>query len=232
MHPVGVTASEGYFAVPLSGAWPGSVLHVGGHVLELVDETGLARPAHEAEVGERLSLVVTTEAGLCRYDMQDRVEVVGRCERTPLVRFLGKAGRFLNAVGERVSEDQLSAAADAAARATGLRPVGFTARLRLADVPWIELALEGVEAAAAAAFTTAFDDALCARNVEYGGRRETGRLAAPVPTLLPEGSYLAYRARRVSRGAPDGQVKDPVMAVDEPEWAELVAAAPSAWGPR
>ncbi|NOY26192.1 MAG: GH3 auxin-responsive promoter family protein [Oligoflexia bacterium] len=225
VHPVGVTASEGYFAVPLSGDWSGGALFVTGHVMEVLDESGEARPAHEAELGERLRLVITTEAGLCRYDLRDVIEVVGRCERTPIVRFVGKAGRYLNAVGERVTEAQLSVAARVAAGATGLRPIGFTARLVLSDIPNYTLAIEGLDPSQAALFTQALDDALMQQNVEYGGKRGSARLGPPAPACMPDGTYLAYRAHRVSQGAPDGQVKDPVMAVDQAEWSELLAAA-------
>lgn len=225
VHPVGVTASEGYFAIPLAGDWPGGALFVTGHVLEVVDDSGLARPAHQAELGERLRLVITTEAGLCRYDLRDVIEVVGRCERTPIVRFVGKAGRYLNAVGERVTEAQLSAAAQAAATGTGLCPIGFTARLVLGEIPSYLLGLEGLSGPQAAVFTDAVDLALRRQNVEYQGKRDSDRLGPPRPQVLPAGTYLAYRAWRVSRGAPDGQVKDPVMAIDEDEWRDLMAAA-------
>jgi len=228
IHPVGVTASEGYFAVPLASDWPGGVLHTTGHLLELVDDSGAARPAHQAELGERLRLVITTEAGLCRYDMQDMVEVVGRCESTPVVRFIGKAGRYLNALGERVTEAQLSAAAAAAATATGLHPVGFNARLELDLVPRYRIALEGLMSGAADAFAVAMDAALAEQNIEYQGRRTSDRLGAPQAEVLPAGTLLAFRQRRVAQGAPDGQVKDPVMSLDEAEWGAIRAAAEEA----
>ncbi|MCB9778284.1 MAG: GH3 auxin-responsive promoter family protein [Alphaproteobacteria bacterium] len=228
VHPVGVTASEGYFAVPLSGDWPGGVVHLDGHLLEFVDDAGLARGAHQLEQGERLRLVVTTEAGLVRYDLRDVVEVVGRCGRAPLIRFVGKAGRYLNAVGERVTEDQVSAAARDAAEHTGLFPVGLTAALRWADVPDYRLLVEGLAPEAAERFATAWDRALQAHNVEYEGKRGSDRLGPPVAEPLPAGAYLCYRQARVAAGAPDGQVKDPVVAVDDAELQRILDAATQA----
>ncbi|MCK6506720.1 GH3 auxin-responsive promoter family protein [Myxococcota bacterium] len=222
VHPVGLTASEGYFAVPLGPGWPGGVLHVGGHVLEVMDESGQARPAHQAEPGERLRLVVSTEAGLLRYDLEDLVEVVGRCEATPMVRFVGKAGRYLNRAGERVSEDQVArAAAAATARHRGPAPTGFTATAVQDPVPWLCVGVEGLPAAALPAWVAAFDEALQQANVEYRGRRATGRMDPPVAQALPEGTYAAWRARRLEAGAPDGQLKDPVIAVDDAEWTAV-----------
>ncbi len=223
VREVGITSSEGYFAVPLADDWPGGVLWTLGHVLEFIDEAGEARWAWELETGRRYRLVITTEAGLLRYDLADEVEVVGWCRRTPLVRFAGKAGRFLNAVGERVSEAQVAAAMRAAAGVSGEAPAGFTVRLRMAEVPRYEVAVEGTPATEALA--AAFDRALAERNVEYAGKRASGRLGPPAARALPRGTYGRWRAARVAAGAPEWQLKDPVIAVDEAEWARILAAA-------
>lgn len=225
IHPVGLTSSEGYFAVPLGPGWPGGALHVGGHVLEVMDEAGRVRPAHLAEPGERLRLVVSTEAGLLRYDLEDLIEVVGRCEATPVVRFVGKAGRYLNRVGERISEDQVARAAADAARRGGHAPVGFTATATLAAVPWLRMGVEGLPPAALPGWARAFDEALQQQNVEYRARRLSGRMDPVRAESLPGGTYAAWRARRLRAGAPDGQLKDPVIAVDEAEWSAVTGAA-------
>ena len=67
-----------------------------------------------------------------------------------------------------------------------------------------------------------FDLALSEQNVEYESKRKSGRLAAPLIRLLPQGHYAAYRARRVSAGAPEAQLKDPVLACTEEEWRMVV----------
>ncbi len=222
VRPVGVTASEGYFAVPLAGDWPGGVLHTGGHVMELVDDSGQARPAWQAEQGERLRLVVTTEAGLVRYDLGDLVEVVGRCEETPVIRFVGKAGRFLDVAGERVSEAQLSEAARRVSAALRLSPVGFTVRAVQDARPFHELAVEGLSAADARRWAAALDDVLAELNVEYASKRGSDRLGPPALVALAEGSYARWRSTRVAAGAPDSQLKDPIMALDDAEWRAVL----------
>lgn len=224
VRPLGLTASEGYFALPLAGRWPGGVLLVGGHLLELIGEDEQPRWPWQVQQGEVLRLVISTEAGLLRYDLGDRVEVVGRCEQTPVVRFVGKAGRFLNAVGERVSEAQLSAAVASAGRACAAQPTGLTARVRLAEVPAYEIAVEGLDADEAARFARALDRALGEHNLEYAGRRSSERLGPPRCRLLPAGSYARWRAARLAAGAPDTQLKDPLLALDEAEWAAVVGA--------
>ena len=166
-------------------------------------------------------MVVSTQAGLLRYDLADDVEVVGRCGQVPLVRFVGKHGRYLNCMGEKVTAAQVSAAMGAAAAAVGEHPVGFCVRIRLDEVPAYVVALEGVQDVGA--MTAAFDEALSVSNVEYASKRESGRLASPEPLLLPAGALARYREGRARDGAPEGQVKDPIIAVDEETWRRVVA---------
>jgi GH3 auxin-responsive promoter len=232
VREVGITASEGFFAFPLHQDWPGSVLWTGGHVLEFVDDAGDTRGAWELEEGATYRLVVSTSAGLWRYDLDDRVKVVGWCGRTPQVRFLGKGGRYLNAVGERVAEAQVGDAVRQMAAEMGFRPVGFTARIDWAERPRYRLGFEadpGQAAPPAERLAAAFDRHLGAVNVEYRNRRESDRLGPPLTSLLPAGTYVGYRQQRVAAGAPEGQVKDPILALDDTEWQRLVGAEEPTW---
>jgi hypothetical protein len=59
VREVGITASEGYFAVPLGQDWGGGALWTIGHVLEFIGEDGQPRWAWELEVGERVQDVAS-----------------------------------------------------------------------------------------------------------------------------------------------------------------------------
>ncbi|MDG1481645.1 MAG: GH3 auxin-responsive promoter family protein [Myxococcota bacterium] len=225
IREVGVTASEGYFAIPLGDDWPGGVLWTEGHLLEFIDDAGGVRWAWELEVGAQYRMIISTTAGLYRYDLQDIIEVVGFCENTPVIRFVSKAGRFLNALGEKVSEEQISLAVRDAALSLGVAPVGFTARLIMGDIPRLALAVEGVSDPVA--FAAAFDDHLRRHNIEYDSKRGSARLAFPRGEVLPAGTYLRFRQQRVAAGAPEGQVKDPIAAISGAEWSRIEDAAKS-----
>ena len=230
VREVGITASEGYFAVPLGQDWGGGALWNLGHVLEFIGDDGAPRWGWELEPGERVRLVISTEAGLLRYDLQDTLEVIGRAGNTPVVRFVGKTGRYLNATGEKVTEAQVSEAMRGVAARLGVRPVGFTARLRWGAVPELELAVEppvGAELPALDRLAEAFDASLRALNIEYDEKRDSERLGPPTALRLKPGTYAGWRARRVEEGAPEGQVKDPLIAVDEAEWGRVVQGAVS-----
>jgi len=216
VRELGVNASEGTFAFPLSQDWPGSVLWVGGHILEFIDSAGEPRWSWELEEGQQYRLVVSTSAGLWRYDMQDIVEVVGACENTPMVRFVGKAGRFLNGVGERVTGAQVSEAL----KSLGEALVGFTVAVRMGEVPRYVIAFEGK--IDGTMLTERLDHGLSELNVEYASKRKSERLGAPEFHALPQGHYARYRSRLVANGAPDGQLKDPILATNAEEWGRVI----------
>ncbi len=220
---LGLRASEGVFTIPLSDATPEGVLAVGGHFVEFLpgeaDPGADARTllAHELEVGERYRLVVTTSAGLYRYDLADVVEVTGFHERAPVMAFLHRAGAVLSITGEKVTESQ----AAAAARRAAPHAAGCTLTLRLAHPPRYLAAVEPEEAGhlagadAQAALARAFDQALSAENLEYKAKRASGRLASLEVLVLPAGTYAAHRRRAVDAGRPEWQVKPPHLVRSE-----------------
>ena len=222
VREIGISASEGSFAFPLSAHWPGSVLWVGGHVMEFVDASGRIKWAWELEQGERVRLVVSTAAGLFRYDMADELEVVGRCLNTPLVRFVGKSGRYLNGVGERVNGAQVSAAMSSLEGQFS----GFSVGLIPGEIPSYHVVFEGKTDESTLGYR--FDMALSAVNIEYASKRASGRLGRVQTTRLGGGHYARLRARRVAEGAPEGQIKDPILMMNDREREQVLGEE---WSP-
>jgi hypothetical protein len=216
IREVGITASEGYFALPLGDHWDGGVLWNLGHFMEFLLPGGEVLASWELEPGMRARLVISTEAGLLRYDLADEIEVIGRCLGTAVIRFVGKAGRYLNSTGEKVSEAQISEAMRMTSQELGLRPVGMTCRIAWSEVPCFELGLE--MSADLSKVSDAFDRALITLNPEYKEKRASARLGSVLIHRLPSGTYQRFRDQRVLAGAPEGQVKDPVVAIDDREW--------------
>ncbi len=211
VRDAGITASEGYFAIPLDDGDP--VAWLAGHVLEFVGDDGEARWAWEVEVGREYRLIITTEAGMYRYDIGDIVRITGWAGAAPRMVFVRKAGNVLNAIGEKVTEEQI---ADAARRAFP-RASAVSVCVPLAEIPAFQVATTSATPDAAAAF----DAALRSTNVEYDGKRGSDRLAMPVVHIIPADVFERWRALRVAGGAPDAQVKDPWVLSPE-RWEELI----------
>ncbi|MCC7071937.1 MAG: GH3 auxin-responsive promoter family protein [Deltaproteobacteria bacterium] len=218
----GYCASEGCFGAPLGVEGAASVLVPHGHVIELAPEEELEAVRagrrstvllDEAEVGRRYGVIVTTGAGLYRYDMNDIVEVTGHVGKAPLVVFRHKAGAMASLTGEKVGEAHV---VDAMAKA-GFHGAGFCAAPTLSSegARWIvavdvgELAPPDLEELA-----RRFDAGLRAANEEYDTKRTSLRLLPARAVLLPAGAVVAHRAARVSAGAPDAHVKVPHLSPD------------------
>lgn len=206
IREVGVTASEGFFAIPVDDGDP--IAWLGGHLLEFVDDDGAHWP-WEVEVGREYRLVISTEAGLYRYDLGDVVRITGFAGRAPRMVFLRKAGNVLNTVGERVTESQVAEAARVAFPASA----AVSATVEWAEVPRLRLAVTAPGGD--------FDAALRALNVEYDQKRASGRIGPPEVRVIEEARFVAWRAARVAAGAADAQVKDPVVLTPE-RWQELI----------
>ncbi|MGI5861884.1 MAG: GH3 auxin-responsive promoter family protein [Myxococcales bacterium] len=165
--------------------------------------------AHELEVGQRYFIYITTLSGLYRYEMNDVLEVVGRFNTAPIVRFLYKGKGITSITGEKLSEAQLIEAMATAGRETS---VGYEFFVGYADVEnqryslYVEFAPD-TSPERQHKFQRAIDDALCRVNVEYRAKRQSERLGAPELVPLRRNSFERYRAMRLAEGAHDGQFK-------------------------
>ena len=207
IRDVGITASEGFFAIPLHSSWRGGVAWVGGHFMELAcEETGQVIPIYEGEVGRVYRIILSTTAGLYRYDIKDLVEVVGRYGRTPVLRFVGKCDDVSSVLGEKITPAQVSLAM---ARVLPEQYSGDACvSVQMAEVPRYVLSIEGD---IPNAWVQAFDAALGSLNVEYASKRESGRLGQVVGLSLPKGTFRRVREEKMRSGGVDGQVKDPIL---------------------
>ena len=105
----GLISTESFVSLPLTEQ-KGAVLSLRSHFLEFVphNSEGETLLAHELEEGGRYSVAVTTGGGLYRYRMGDVVEVTGRFEDCPLIRFLGKEDLVSDRFGEKLNERHAS----------------------------------------------------------------------------------------------------------------------------
>ncbi|HWB74199.1 MAG TPA: GH3 auxin-responsive promoter family protein [Nannocystaceae bacterium] len=229
-HLVGVSArdyilmaSEGVMAIPIDDGRSGGPLALGVHLYEFIPEEKIDDPdppvlmPHELEDGRTYVMVLTNGSGLWRYNIGDVVRVRGFVERTPAIEFLHRAGATCSLTGEKLTEDQVTAAVRDVARALDLSVVSFTLAPARGGFPryiaYVEFA-GTPDPRALERFPERLDDALEQHNIEYGGKRSSQRLAAPELAQVKPGGYEARRRQRLAGGASDSQIKPTHLSRD------------------
>ena len=220
----GYAATEGNFSVVMEPGTGGGVISLLGHFLEFVPESEresrdpIALTAQELEPGKRYFVLVTAGNGLCRYDMNDVVEVSGRYRSTPVIRFCHKGQNVTSITGEKLSESQMIEAVTRAQADSGVSLLGFSATVHLeGEMPRYLIAVEPSRPqpdAALRALARACDRRLMDANIEYRAKRESARLGLPLLALVRPGAFDELRRERVAAGAPDAHVKLPHLTPD------------------
>jgi hypothetical protein len=151
---------------------------------------------------------VTTPEGLYRYDMNDILRVTGRVNQTPTLEFVQKGKGVTSITGEKLYESQVLDAVMAALTGAGIELDFF---IMLADRENAGYALY-VEAERpshdiGADLAQDIDSRLRASNIEYDGKRGSGRLAPLEVRWLRSSAGDAYRRERVAKGQRDAQFK-------------------------
>jgi hypothetical protein len=209
-------ASEGIMAIPFRSEVSGGALAIHTHFYEFIPEelAEQADPptllAHELEAGRTYGVVLTTSAGLYRYNIGDVVRVTAFNGSTPILEFLHRAGHTCSLTGEKLTESQVAGAVCQAASRLGVIIGTFTLCPAVRPYPHYVLLAEAeapLSRRMLGRFLMAFDENLSRRNVEYRSKRQSRRLGAPELCLLRPGSYTALRQRRIVEGANDAQVK-------------------------
>ena len=104
----GLMSTECIVSFPLENVENGSVVAYDSFFYEFIqvsdDELENRSPKllDELELGERYCVVVTTNAGLYRYNTNDIVEVTGFYHKIPIVKFVGRINNFSDIVGEKL----------------------------------------------------------------------------------------------------------------------------------
>lgn len=240
VHEIGYAATEGSFTVPLSAKASDGVLAMPAAFVEFLPEDArdsgdlsAAVDASKVEVGGRYFTLLTTSAGLYRYDINDLVEITGFFHRAPRLRFLHKGGNMLSITGEKLGESHVVEAMRHVQTALGIELKGFTVSVDLSGlVPRYLFYVEAPGLAASARLREllhACDAELMRTNLEYEAKRGSLRLANPSLIVVPEGSYDGYRRSRVAAGAPDAHVKALHLARDRAQPDAFGASATTEW---
>jgi hypothetical protein len=247
MRDFGYMASEGRGTVPISSVGAAGPLAVSSHFFEFVAQEDIedVSPrfylAHELEKGRRYFIFFTTFAGLYRYNINDLLEVEDFVGETPSLRFVRKGGGISSVTGEKLSEEQvLSALKSSLPLLDRLSLSHCTVAAKLAQPPYYrcfaeipsKFSLDMLENNPTLKdnvdrFLFGFDQQLQELNPEYKDKRLSRRLGLPRLSPVPPGTHVRLRQQRVMQGAPEAQVKIPLLATDPAFIATLDSLFPA-----
>ena len=233
----GLHASEGRMTMPLEDNSPAGVLEVQTHFFEFIPvrEADSVNPivleAHELTEGEEYLILMTTSSGLYRYNIRDVVRCVGFYGTTPMLEFRHKGAHISSITGEKLAESQVVESVRAASIATHFDPRLFTLTPAWGEPPGYTLFVATDQAKSISAggestfspatqgtllqFATALDHDLRIRNIEYGEKRDTGRLQKISVIPLPDDAWKSFSRNRQQRsGGSAEQYKHPCLIPD------------------
>lgn len=200
-------ASEGVVAIPLADEMAGGVPALASTFFEFrpLDETGnRTLLVDELEPGGRYELVLSSPAGMYRYLIGDIVEVEGRYESCPTIRFVARKGRTSSLTGEKLTELQVEDAVARASAEIGRAPMFWVLSPLLSARPSYVLCVEwGPDPAppeAGLALARSVDEELARLNVEYRSKRSSDRLGPVTLVETGPGEFERLQAGGLSDG--------------------------------
>lgn len=201
------------------------------HYYEFIAEEDLDNPnprywqLYELEEGKRYSPIVTTYAGLYRYDVSDLVEVGPKYLNTPTIHMVQKVNGIVSITGEKLQENQFMTSVQKAEKDLDM-PTKFS--IAFADVErstyhfYFEFADQTTSQADAERFAAAVDVELKNMNIEYEAKRDSLRLKDPITHRLRSNAFDQFKQASIADGSGrDGQFKLNLLLQDENRHAKF-----------
>ena len=222
------SASEGFFGIQNSKENDDLLLMLDyGIYYEFVsyDDLDKKNPVtiqlHEVELGKNYAMVITTNAGLWRYQIGDTVIFTSTDPYT--IRITGRTMNFINVVGEELIIDNAEKALAIACEKTGAILTEYTAAPKfdndeIAHQWLIEFEKQPDDFDF---FNEAFDNALKSLNSDYEAKRyHSIVLKPPIINKLPRNTFYKWMKKRDKLG---GQHKVPRLSNDRKYVDEILS---------
>lgn len=208
----GLLATEGVVSIPVGPSQRHACVPT-SHILEFQEDSGAVSPLWALKIGHCYRVILTTGAGLYRYQLQDRVAVTGFHGQVPCVRFLGRAGVVSDCVGEKLHIEHIDDIVRDVTRryfrssrfamlvpSTDENSRRYNFIVESDDEKYPDM--DAVE--------TFLESELC-RNYHYAHARSIGQLQPAAVTLVDLGARKRYRDFMISNGAIAGAIKFPSL---------------------
>ena len=206
---LGLIASEGRMTLPFTRD-SGGIPTLKEVFYEFVEKDSWERGKqrflllNELELGKQYYIFLTTSYGLYRYHINDVVEVSGFFKKTPLLKFTQKGVGVTNITGEKLCEAQVIKALN---QVKDIVVPRFFIALANVEHARYELYIEGDFVATNEDLDQLIDAQLCALNIEYQAKRESGRLKPLILKKLNCGVGELYKEYLLSLGQRESQFK-------------------------
>ena len=210
-QPKGLIATEAFVTLPFGNRHP---LAITSHFFEFIDSDGRTFPADALHQGEEYEVVVTTAGGLWRYRLGDRVSVTGFAEKTPSLKFLGRAGNVSDYSGEKLSEPFVNEALHEVF-GCGVPSFALLAPDEQNGYYSYTLYVEGTAHREKAEHL----DRILRRNPHYAYCRDLGQLLPVRLFLITENAFATFATRQSTNGARLGDIK-PVALSRDSGWSK------------
>ena len=180
------------------------------HFFEFVEQTdwdaGQPNPVtlEQVEIGKRYYVLVTTMNGLCRYFINDLIEVTGRFNQTPSICFVQKGKGVTNLTGEKLYEFHVMDAIQSIQQAYQTT-VDFYVMVADPFISQYTLYLEHPPLDFFVGYK--LEQQMGKANVEFQAKRASGRLQPLRVVYLRPGTGEAYTAHCLQQGQRDAQFK-------------------------
>lgn len=216
----GCLSTEARSSVPMSDKGAGGVLAVQSNFYEFLPKEDMDKPnprlllCDEVEVGGEYLLIVTTAAGIYRYNIDDVVKVDGFFNKTPVIEFIQKGHNAVSITGEKIYESHINGALGRAIVKSAVKINGFTATISLGNPQRYVFMTEFTDDLSRekkTAFLRSMEDELRSENSEYDDLRKQKLIAFPTLLVVRSGEFERYRRERVKNGAHDTQFKMPKL---------------------
>lgn len=228
IRDLGYLASETHCSLPISDSGAAGLLAIHTNFYEFIpaEERDKLDPpiltCDQLQTGESYYVLLTTEGGLYRYDINDVVRVTCRYHQTPLIEFLRKGRDMANLTGEKVHVTQIILAVERSQTQTGLRLRHFRTIAHAKESRYafmVELEGSCPNTDQLSVFLHHLDTALGQVNIEYLQKRRSNRLSRPCLHVMRHGWFDRIVRKKIEQGARDVQVKLSLLT-DTKEGAE------------
>ena len=229
VRDLGYMASEAQMTLPISDSGSAGILDISANFYEFLPESEIDKPqpvlltCADLKEGENYYQILTTSAGLYRYDINDVVRVAGFYNRTPLIEFVRKGRDVTNITGEKLHVNQLI---HAMTQAQTLGGIGVRHYRAFADVAqsryafMIEFNGTSPNEHALKQLLAAIDANLSTLNIEYAQKRQSLRLKPPVLYVMRSGWFERKAKAASERSSRDIQFKAQLLSTTPEDASE------------